>query len=1063
MKVSDFSIKHPVIITIILIAVLFFGAISLIGMRQELFADVSMPSLLVLTIYPGAGPSDVEREVTNPLEEEISMLSGIDSIESTSADSVSMIWIEFVWEVDTDIKIAELREKINSAASKLPSGITGSPQIMKIGADALSIFTAALDSEMDKVSVSEYLENRIIPRIARIPGVSFVGTSGESEMLVDVQLKINEIAAKNISILNIYQLLQYNNISFPAGTVVYQGEHLNVRTQGQFNSLEEIRSMVIGYADNSFIRLSDVAEISLTEKKPTVYVDSNGKSLIVFYIQKQIEGDTIRIIREVKKILRETEQETSGNLRFSILTDSSYDIKLAINAVRNAAFLGALFAIIILILFLHNVRATIIIGISIPLSVLLAFIIMALKGQSINIMTLGGMTVAIGMIVDSSIVVLENTHRHFVATGDRKKAASLGASEVGGAIIASTTTSLAVFIPLLTIKGFAGVILKDIAFTIIWALSASLLVAIVVVPFLCAQLLKPEIIGPKPLLRNRISMGIDSFFAWLTKGYKKILLWSLKNSRFVIFVALAILVLSGMAVRFLGFAFLSEADMNEINITIETPAGYTLEKTQRKMLQLEDRIRALVPEIENAVFYSGQSSDFGILNEPNTGYIMVRLVPQKNRERSIFEIIDILQKDLPENISDIDITIANGGFARLLDMASGGGGFVLEIYGNDFDKVAEAAKAVRNLIDQDPFVSKTSMNVSFNRQEMISSLSTHYMGNLGITPYEAAMTSRILFNGMEAGSFRSQGKSYPIFLNSQLAGEEITTDILNQLTVQSQSGKAISFSNFTELSLSQSVSTITHVNRMKSIMVTGQITNSDLGGASRRLTPKIEDMALPAGVYFRVAGSAAQMISTFTSLLYTLGIAVFLVYIVMVIQFERFTQPLIVMASVPFTLIGVIAGLLLFGSTLSLVSFMGIIALSGIVVNNAIVLIDYINLLRRRDGVSLITAVLEGGSSRLKPILMTTLTTILGVIPMALGVGEGSELYAPLGQSIGGGLITSTIITLILIPTLYCMLEERRNRRLGITESPENKGREEKETGTESRAPVKETGRTGKD
>lgn len=1026
MRVSNFSVKHPVIITIVLIAVLFFGMISLLGMRQELFADVEMPTLLILTLYPGAGPADVEREVTSILEEEISMISGISSLESTSSDSISMISVEFLWDIDTDTKIAELREKLNSALPRLPSSISGQPEIWKMSSGSLAIFSAALESDMDKISLSDYLRERIVPRLSRIEGVGRVGFSGASSRIVDIQLRLNELAAKNVSILNVYQLLQYNNVSFPAGAVVFQGEHLNVRTQGQFSSLEEIKSMVVGYKDNTFIRLSDIAEIELKEERPTLYVNSQGKEMIVFYVQKQQGADTVKIIREIKKGLRETEQETSGAIRFSILTDTSSDIRLAIQSVRNSALMGALLAVTILFLFLHNLRTTIIIGISIPLSLLLAFITMSLKGQSINIMTLGGMTVAIGMIVDSSIVVLENTHRHFLATGDRVRSALLGASEVGGAVIASTTTSLAVFLPLLTVKGFAGIILKDVSYTIIWALSASLLVAIVVVPFLCSTLLVPETLHPSFRVRNRISHGIDKSFTWLTERYKRLLELSIKNRRFVVFLSLAILGLSVLAIDFLGFEFLAEADMNEINITLETPAGYTLERTREKMRVLEERVRELVPEIENAVFYSGQSSSFGFLKEPNTGYVNLRLIPHKKRQRTIFEIIDLLQRDLPAEIPDIDITITNGGFAQLLNLATGGAGFVIEVYGDNFDRVAEASRAVKNLMEQDPFVSKVSMNVSFNRQEIISTLSTHYMGNLGITPYEAAMTSRILFNGVEAGNFRHQGKSYPLFLNSQLAGEEITTDILNQITVQSQGGKAISFSNFSELTLVPTVNTISHINRMKSILLSGSITNSDLRGASDRLTPALDNMAFPPGVYYRVTGSAAEMMETFRSLLISMMVAVFLVYMVMVIQFERFSQPLIVMASIPFTLIGVIAGLLLFGSTLSIVSFMGIIALAGIVVNNAIVLIDYINLLRKRDSMNLLEAILEGGSSRIKPILMTTLTTVLGVIPMALGVGEGSELYAPLGQAIGGGLLTSTFITLFLVPTLYFILESKR-------------------------------------
>ena len=408
-------------------------------------------------------------------------------------------------------------------------------------------------------------------------------------------------------------------------------------------------------------------------------------------------------------------------------------------------------------------------------------------------------------------------------------------------------------------------------------------------------------------------------------------------------------------------------------------------------------------------------------------------------ERDGIHIIDLLQTEIPATIPDVSISVINGGFAQMVSLATGGAGVVVEVYGNDLDEVAQAARAVQAIMDQDPHISTTDMNISFNRQEIISNLSIDYMGTLGVTPYEGAVTSRILFNGMDVGTYRADGKNYPIFLDSTIAGEPVSEDILNQLSLKSQSGEYISFANFSEFTLEPTVDAINHTQRMTSILVTGHLTDSDVGGGSSRIREKLADLAFPSGVQWEIAGSAKEMISSFRTLLLAMGIAVFLVYMVMVIQFERFIQPLIVLASIPFTIIGVIAGLLIFQSTLSIISFLGIIALAGIVVNNAIVLIDYTNLLRKRDNMDLRAAILEGASSRLKPILMTTITTILGVIPMALAIGEGSEVYAPLGQSIGGGLITSTLITLYLIPVLYYIVENRRMRRM------EEKAREEEE------------------
>ncbi len=449
MKVSDFSIKHPAIIAIILVAVILFGFISLKSLRMELFGDFEMPSLIVITAYPGAGPKDVEREVTSVLEEQISMLSGVTSLTSNSYDSFSLISVEFDWNTDLNVRLSDLRERLTTAASSLPDGIQGDPTILKMSSTSLSVISIAIQSETDIGSLSAYVNDTIIPRIMRIQGVGLVNAAGLPEEIVNIKLDISELEAKKVSILEIYQLLKYNNVTFPAGSVVFRGSNLNVRTVGQFNSVEEIQDMVVGYRDETFIRLKDVADISIKEKKPRSYVDGVGESLVVLDVMKQQDADAVTVIREIKKICAEIEEETGNAVAFKYLADSSSDIKLSINSVRDSALMGALLAILVLFFFLHNVRTTLIIGISIPLSILLAFIAMTLKGQSLNIMSLGGITVAIGMIVDSSIVVLENTHRHFLLTGDRKKAASIGASEVGGVVVASTTTTLAVFVPLL--------------------------------------------------------------------------------------------------------------------------------------------------------------------------------------------------------------------------------------------------------------------------------------------------------------------------------------------------------------------------------------------------------------------------------------------------------------------------------------------------------------------------------------------------------------------------------------------------------------------------------------
>lgn len=1028
MKLADFAIKHPAIISIILIALVLFGIISLRDLTQDMLSEIDLPSVLILTIYPGAGPEDIEREITNVLENELTTLEGVKTISSTSGSGNSTISLDFDWGTDIDVKLPEIREKINNVSDELPDGIEGVPTMLKITPDILPILTVSVQSRMDRKALSDFAEDFVIPSLSRIAGVASVNLQGGVELHAEIVLNLSHLNAKGVSILEVLRQLEYGNVSFPAGTVRFRGKELTVRTAGEFGSLEEIGNVVVGFKDNTYIRLKDVADISILPKDPEGYTVSEGEEIIVIDIMKQQGEDTNAIISDAYEILDTIEREHHGTVEFVPIADQSIDIKRAIDSVKSAAILGGILAVMILFLFLRNVRTTLIIAISIPLSVIIAFSAMRLKGQSLNIMTLGGLTVGIGMIVDSSIVVLENIYKNFLSTGDRVRAASVGTAEVGGAIIASTTTSLCVFLPLLFVESYAGMILQDVSWTIIYALAAAMLVAIFVVPFLASRLLKK----PRPgRIKGFVFLtgGIEKGFTKLERGYRSALKWAVGNRFFILIFALAVLAISVLAFDFIGFEFVPQIDMNEIEINIETPEGYTLEDTKEKVNRVENIIRGLVPELETMLFYVGQSNSFGLIHSSNHAFGRIRLISSKERERDVFTIIDIVQNEIDRQIPDVNALVVNGGLGALSTAITGGEGFKIEVYGNNMDDVIESAKTVQEIMKQDPNTVRTEINTSFNKQEIVSDLALDYMGNLGLTPYEAAVSSRIIFNGTTAGIYRSGGGSYDIFLKSDLAGKKISEDVLNTLTLKSQNGKLISFANFADMNVEPSVSSIHHENKMKSIVVTAYLRSADVRATSARVTGMIDELSLPLGVNYQIAGSAAEMIESFKTLLFAMVIAVFLVYTVMVIQFERFTQPLIVMASIPFTVIGVTAGLLMFGSTLSIVSFLGVIALSGIVVNNAIVLIDYINLIRKRDKKNLLDAILDGGSSRLKPILMTTLTTILGVLPMAFGLGEGASMYAPLGQAIAGGLVTSTLITLFLVPVLYYILESALLRR----------------------------------
>ena len=1036
MKPWNFAIKHPVIIGIMLLTIVMFGGISLTTLKQDLITNISLPQIAVFTIYPGAGPEDVEQGVTDILEERFAGIQGVDSIESFSQNSLSMIILIFNSEADLEQKINEVRAEINASMVSLPDNISGMPMALVMSSNLYPIFSAQVESTMNRTVLTDYIQTKVVPLLSRIEGIATVDLVGLAERQLDIVIDLEKLESRNISILDIYQLLMYNNLTFPAGSVSYRDKKLNVRTVGNFKTVSDIGEMVVGYKEDerSFVLLKDIAVIKIVEKKPDHYAEFGGQSILVLDIRKKSDGDSLAIIDQAKEVFRQVSLDTNGAVAFTPVIDSSFDVKLAVNSVRDSAVQGAILAILVIFLFLHNVRTTFIIGSAIPLSVVISFIFMRFGNLDINIITLGGLTVAIGMMVDSAIVILENTYNHFEKTGDRKTASSVGAGEVGGAILASTTTTLAVFVPILFLTGLVGAILKDISLTICFAITASAFVAVIIVPWMCSLMLKqpqPEKAGRIGRIYQIASNKIDFVIDKVRDGYIAALRWVIGNKKFFALLMVLILILSVLLFLLLGFTFIPSTDMNEFQIEVTAPSGFSLEQTREKMREIEAIVNELVPELDSGYYYTGLSGAYDVVYVPKKGFAKLRLIRKSERPevdgrvRNVQDVILLLQEEIPARVTDVNVVVSNGGIDKMLSYATGGAGLVIEVFGEDFDDVLQSATTVSEILSKDPGIYKTGMNVVTTEYEVINELTLRYLNYLGITPFEAGVTSRIIFNGMEVGQFNEDGKNYTINLVSNVAGERITDDILNKIRIKNRQNDFISFENISQMQIEKTVDQIPHIDRMKSIVVTGYQRDPDIKAIGDRFTAKMNEIVLPGDVQWKIGGSSELLTSSLDSLVKVLLIAIYLVYVVMVVQFERFIQPFIILGSIPFVVIGVALTLFLTNTQISLVSMLGIIALAGTVVNNAIVLVDFTNLLRRDYNMELMDAVYKGAASRFKPIMMTTLTTILGVIPMAFGGGEGAEIYAPLGLTIGSGLITSTAVTLFIIPMLYATVEKR--------------------------------------
>ena len=1010
-----------------LIVLFFFGAFSLQNQNIEFMAPINLPSVIVYTIYPGAGAKDVEQDVTRILENNFVTLPNYKSMSSQSTDSLSWITVTYHDGCDPYDQLEEIRYRISTLLDDLPDGLSGQPQAVVGGASMIPSITFSVDAGSDIARTTDYIENTLRPKINQVPSVAEVKVSGGKKLQVNIKLRTDDLQAKGIPVLQVYQLLQVSNSSLPLGNGVYQGNNISIRYEGSLSSIGDLRNLTVGADDKgNIIRLEDIADVTLSYPEMKIIEESDSRPLLVVSVTNRSDGNIVRINEAIKKILREETRASNGTIKFNLILDYSRTTMASLKTVVKSGVMGVIMAMIIVFLFLMDVRATVIIGISIPLSLLFTFLGMQISGISFNLMSLSGLVAALGMIVDPSIVMIEEVYRYYL-TGKNGVENSIirGSREVTMSIIASALTTIVVFFPIAFLNGLVGMILKPIAITLIYALSASLVVAIIFVPFFMKLFMSEAI--PK-----RKENPVQKAVSWIEKKYSSMLSWSLENKAFLIMFSVVLLVITLVISLSLGIAFLPSTDNNDFYMKLEYPKGYTLEHNAEKSRIAESIMRREVPEIENLVSSIGNDSDYNLgTSSANFTIFHVVLVPVSQRKRSVQEIIPLIQSAVQDEIPDVNVTMENGGFDKLLGYASGGGGYGLTLVCEDLDKLLYDSARIKSQLETHPNVLSAHVDTSFDIDNLTIRVVQDYMASLGVSSTEAGFTTFLLFNGTDCGKMTVDGERYTMHLESDLTGMPLHSDVLNKIQVKSLAGTMVDFSNISNFQIERTLSAINHSDRAKTVTITAKLNTEDSTAVTRYINGYLSANPLSEGVSSKTAGIGELIGDTLPSMIKALLIAFFLVYTVMVLQFERFRQPLIILAGIPFCFIGVTLGLLTFGSTLSLVSLLGIISLGGIVVNNGIILVDYINQVRRNkpdeDTVEnlkkTITAV---SATRVRPIFMTTLTTMLGVIPMAFARGEGAEIYAPLGQAIAGGLLTSTLITLFLIPVLYYMTEKKR-------------------------------------
>ena len=1017
---SKLAVKRPVTMIMALFAVFILGTVSLIKTPQALMPDIDYPYALAMVTYPGAGPEEIDSLITEPMEESFASVEGVKNMISMTSEGAAMVMLEFDMDIDMNFATLDMREKLSLVQNSFPDDAS-SPTIMKVNMDAVPVMQIYAYSDKDTAELAQYLEDNIIPRFERISGVGSVSMTGNTESQVTIDFDQDKLTGYGLTMSTITSLLQAENVSLPSGTAKNGSQEVIVRTYGEFEAVSEISDMPVTLNDGSVITLKDIATVAEGESDAQSVSRLDGNDTIALGITQASGANIVELSDDVQSAMESIEKEFGDEVRFVVGFDQSDYVRDSIRSVGQSAVEGALLAIIIIFLFLRNVRSTMIIGISIPASVFATFCVMKVLDMSLNIITLGALTLAVGMLVDNSVVVLENIFRRNRMGLGAKDAAVQGSKEVGLAVMASTVTSVVVYLPIAVSGGMTGMLFKDFCFTMI----VSLIVSLTVVPMLSSKLLDSSIsqeyikIGPffyKYKIVNRFAAMIEA----LQESYKYGCRWVLKRRKRVLAILLIVFIASVSLVSFVGWELLPETDEGTFTITAEMPYGTSLEDKDAFLTPIEEYCLTL-PEVEHVAFSAGSSSSPLTSSDSNT--ISVTLKGIEERSRSSEEVM----KDVKEHFKDLAGAEITYQVTSSMSMSLSGSDITVQVMGEDVDSVSEAALGLAEELSASDAVSETITDVEEGTPEIKVVLNRANAANYGITAYQLASALSGSLSGTTATSVTVDGETIDVVLSLSDQYSD-SVEGLKNIMVTGSTGMSVPVYQIADFESDNSPVTISKMNQkvIQNVEVTLK-DGVDLNTASEEIYDVVDHYDFPNGTYYAESGMQQEMMDAFGDLLIALIVALLLVYIVLAAQFESFILPVMVMMSIPFAMSGAFLSLFLAGMKLSMPSFIGLIMLIGIVVNNAILLVEFIG--QNRETMGRDEAIAEAGSTRMRPILMTTLTTIISMVPMALGIGEGLELMAPMAVSVMGGLIASTLLTLFIIPVLYAIVDDIETKR----------------------------------
>lgn len=1022
MNLSHLSIRRPVTVLMVIIAMLIFGFISFPKMAVDLMPEMNLPVAVVATTVDGGTSEEIEKLVTKPIEEALASIANVDTIQSSSVSGSSLVVIMFNWGTDIDQATLDMRDKVGMIEGMLPDS-AGSPKILKFDPNSEPVMTLALSGHENVGELKSIADNLIKTNLERIDGVASVGINGGRDRVIKITADPNKLEMYGITFDQIRGALSATNLSGSAGEVREGDEKLQIRVQGEYSSVKEIGDTPISTAGGN-ITIKDIAKVEDTVEDITQLSYYNGKPSLGITITKATGGNTVEVADEVHKELDSIKDQLPKGIELSMIMDTSVYIKDSIKTVAEHALLGLIFAVFILYFFLNSARSTLVVSIVIPISVIATFSLMYFSGETINLISLSGLLLGLGSLVDFAVVIMENIFRKRQEGMGMLEAALEGSKQVGNAVMASALAQIVVFLPIVFVDGIAAEIFGPLALTVIFSHIAALVVSLMLVPMLSSRWLN-EVPNEEIYLTGTYKgynpvMWFNIGFEKVAKIYGRFLKWALRKRKTVLIATMAILVGSIALFPLVGMEFIPKTDEGQVSISVEMPTGTILEETEKAVTQIEEVVKK-VPELEH-IYTSIGSSGGGngaifATSSSHSANVSLKLVDLDKRNRSTEEVANDVRQQL-DFLPDAKITVSEVATSQ----GMGGSAIQVNLRGDDLHVLRDIADIIAGEIEQVDGTYNVKTSLDSSKKEFQLVIDQKRASQYGLTTSQVLSAVRISFAGQKVSQFRTGDDEIDVKLEMPAYLKEDKT-YLDKIRITTPQGGSVALSSVAEIKKVDVPQTITRTNQTREVQITGDVMGSDIATASKAVQARISKINLPDGYSVDYGGQSKDMMESFTQLGLAMLLAIVLVYMVMAGQFESLFTPFVIMFSIPPTFVGVVIGLLVTGQSMSIMALIGYILLIGIVVNNAIVLIDYVIHLRK-DGVDRDEAVLKAGPIRLRPILMTTLATILAILPLAFGGGSGNETQAPMAIVVAFGLSFSTLITLILIPVVYCWFDD---------------------------------------